>query len=198
MTYGLICKPGLQWVCFLFISVILLPGCGYKVGSVILDDYKTISIPVFRNETYQEDIETYLTNSVIGEFQKDGSLIVSDKKNADLLLKGRVISWRRTGERFEGDEYREVVEYQVEIIVAFDLIDQKTGDYIFKDHKIKGENTYFVHPGIPPAKKRSIPLEKEQHTVVISKDIYESEKSAMWRASDRISRQILQRVVERW
>ncbi|MBN2190138.1 MAG: LptE family protein [Candidatus Aureabacteria bacterium] len=180
------------------ISLSLLSGCGYKAGSLILDDYRTIAIPVFRNETYQEDIESYLTDAVIDQFQRDGSLIVSDKKDADLLLKGRITGWRRTGERFAGDEYREVVEYQMEITMAFDLLDQKTGDYIFKDVKISGKNTYFVNPNIPASKKRSIPLEREQQTVIISKDIYESEKSSMWRAAERISRQILQKVVERW
>lgn len=180
------------------ISLSLLSGCGYKAGSLMLDNYSTIAIPVFRNETYQEDIESYLTDAVIDQFQRDGSLIVSDKKDADLLLKGRITGWRRTGERFAGDEYREVVEYQLEITMTFDLLDQKTGDYLFKDVKINGKNTYFVNPDIPASKKRSIPLEREQQTVIISKDIYESEKSSMWRAAERISRQILQKVVERW
>ncbi|MCK9555838.1 LPS assembly lipoprotein LptE [bacterium] len=194
----MIYNPGQKLIFACCMTVILLSGCGYKTGSLILDDYRTIAIPVFRNETYQEDIESYLTNSVIEEFQRDGSLMVSGKKNADLLLKGRVTGWKRTGERFAGDEYREVVEYQLEITVVFDLMDQKTGDYLFKDLKISGNNTYFINPDIPASKRRSIPLEREQQTVIISKDIYESEKASMWRAAERISRQILQKVVERW
>ncbi len=184
-----------------FFAVLVLAsagGCGYKTGSTVLEGYKTIAIPVFRNETFQENVEVYITNSVIKEFQLDGSLEVTNKDKANLFLIGKIISWKRVGGRSTGDDFRTVTEYLFELAVVFDLWDQEEREYIFRDVKIKAENGYFLETDLPAAKKRSIPLEREQNAVISSSDIYETERSAMWRAADRVSKKILQKVVERW
>jgi len=184
-----------------FFAVLVLAsagGCGYKTGSIVLEGYKTIAIPVFRNETFQDNVEVYITNSVIKEFQLDGSLEVTNKDKADLLLIGKIISWKRVGGRSTGDDFRTVTEYLFELAVVFDLWNQEQREYIFRDVKIKAENGYFLETDLPAAKKRSIPLEREQNAVISSSDIYETERSAMWRAADRMSKKILQKVVERW
>ncbi len=54
------------------------------------DKYKSIHIPVLKNETFQYGLEENLTAALIEHFMNDGRLRITRRKNADLILEGAI------------------------------------------------------------------------------------------------------------
>ena len=53
---------------------LLLTGCtGYRLGSMLPPEIKTVYVPTFANQTTEPLLEMEATDAVIVEFQQDGS-----------------------------------------------------------------------------------------------------------------------------
>ena len=122
--------------------MISLQGCGYRVGSILPLDIHSVAIPTFINKTMQPGIETSITNAVIERFQIDGTLRVVNKNDADTLLVGELISYKREPLRYAGKDYGNVVEYRLTIVCKLSLIDLKTNEPEWKDRIVEGETTF--------------------------------------------------------
>ncbi|MFC1667770.1 LptE family protein [Chlamydiota bacterium] len=128
------------------ISMIVLSlqniSCGYRVGSILPLDIHSIAIPTFKNLTQKPGIETSITNKIIERFQIDGTLRVIEQKDADVLLTGELVDYRREPVRFSGEDYSDVREYRLTIVCKVSLINLVTQEEIWKDRLIEGETTY--------------------------------------------------------
>ncbi len=74
-----------------------LTGClGYHIGPVkpyYLRDVHTLAVPTFTNRTLVPRIEVLVTNTVIKQFQQDGTFQIVGGEDADATLKdGKPIS----------------------------------------------------------------------------------------------------------
>ena len=67
-----------------------LISCTTTHETVLGEDYRTIAIPVFKNETLEQGLEESLTASVIRAFVRDRRLRVTDRAHADVILEGRI------------------------------------------------------------------------------------------------------------
>ena len=73
-------------------SVVLLTACGYSTRAMISEDYKTIAVPIFENQTRRHDLEFEVTRAVVEELNARTHLaVVSDPRGADLVLSGRLV-----------------------------------------------------------------------------------------------------------
>ena len=176
-------KLGYLLACFFLVMVC---GCGYRTGSLLPDaDIHTVYVKNFRNETFnikirrvnktsQLGIETKLTDEIIRRFMLDGTLKVTAKENADVVLEGRIISFSLSPRQFDSTDRRLVAQYGVSIGVELTLTDSKTGEIIWVDDVSKGA-TYFV-----------------------TGSLARSEEDAVDEASAELARDIVIRVVEGW
>ena len=115
---------------FFFLSVIaltvlLLPGCGYHLGSIAHPQIKTVAIAEVKNETY-EVLAASLLRSILAErFQFDNSLKLTSMEKADCIVYARVInvvnssiSWNANG---TNEDYR-ANEYQLSVTVQYKVL----------------------------------------------------------------------------
>lgn len=62
-------------------------GCtGYRLGSMIPDDVKTVYVPAIANKSTEPLVEIDLTQAVIQKIQLDGSLKIAPEAEADAIL----------------------------------------------------------------------------------------------------------------
>lgn len=89
----------------LFACWLLLGGCGaYSFSSSGASHLKTVAIPIFQDRTSEFGIKEELTDEVISQFTRDNTLRVTDRRNADSLIEGTVLSVEDRAGAFSSDE----------------------------------------------------------------------------------------------
>ncbi len=103
-------------------------GCGYRAGFVARDDIRTVSVPVFANDTFYRHIETDLTGAVIDEIGKVTPYRIARSNAADAVLEGRIVQYRTA--LLVEDAADEVIESEILLSVEVTLRDGATGSIL--------------------------------------------------------------------
>lgn len=165
----------------------LMHGCGYTTRSLLPSNFKTIYVESFKNTikitAEQSDVRMYigylpgmeigLTKAVIDKFISDGNLRIVSEPDADLVMKGTLVDFRKEPLRYDAND--NVDEYRIKLIVDLELIDQKTAKTVWREKGFAGETTYRT-----------------------SGTLTTSENVAMQNAMTDIARRIVERTVEAW
>ncbi|MFQ5800023.1 MAG: LptE family protein [Bacteroidota bacterium] len=154
-------------------TCLALVGCaGYRVGTLLPERYKTISVPMFKNGTNQPNIEPLATNAVIEQLNVDRTLRVIDQ-DADLLLNCTIVRYVRTAIRYaEGTRPQ---EYRLTITVSATLSDVREQKEVWSRRPISG-NYEFQAGG----------------------DLYSSERVALPMVMEDLAHDIVEAIVEGW
>jgi hypothetical protein len=149
----------------LFLVLLSVAGCGYTTGSVISSRYKTIFVEPFENKIgymdqderklYIPQLETKVRDAVIDRFMFDGNLKIAQQGNADLVLKGKVVSFDRGDLRLTNAE--DVKEYRLTVTVALTLWDPVNNKVVWEEPGFSGDTTYFTTG--PLAKPESVAIQ---------------------------------------
>ncbi|MCM8796038.1 MAG: LPS assembly lipoprotein LptE [Candidatus Omnitrophica bacterium] len=173
-----------------FASVILFfvaVGCGYTRRALILDRYRTIYIKPFVNKieiTYESDaarkykiyrpyLETDITQALVDKFLFDGNLRPTKSEDADLILKGELIDFRKDPLRYDAND--EVEEYRINIVVNLKLWDNKENKLLWEESNFTGDYTYFTRGNLA-----------------------KTESQAITESINDLARRIVERAVEEW
>mgnify|MGYP000975259505 CR=1 FL=1 len=156
-------------VSLLFIGMMIVGGCGYSTRTVspTMDGIKTIYIAPFQNKVdygteggnknlYVPMMEVKVTSGTINRFITDGFLKVAKPEEADIILKGELINYRRDVLRY--DDYDVAREYRITIIVAMTLLNAHTNEVVWTEPSFGGESTYLVDG--PSAKSESVAIDE--------------------------------------
>lgn len=164
-------------------------GCGYTTRGYITEaGYKTVYVEPFVNKinttseyaegsrfrTYFPLLENKITNAVVDRFNFEGSLRTAQREEADLVLSGSLVNYRReTLRTASGDDNPE--EYRVTLFVNIKLVENRTGKVLWEKNDFAGDATYFV-----------------------SGTMATSESQAVQDASIDLARRIVETTVEAW
>lgn len=112
----------------IFVSAI--PGCGYTLGNGFSPDIKTVSVPIFENDTYRRGLEYQLTEAIQKEIQNRTPYRLARGDNADTRLSGRIVQVRKDvlGEN-NNDDPRQL---QLSIMVRVTWENLRTGEVLAK------------------------------------------------------------------
>ena len=133
-------KIKLMPVLFLIFSL-SFSGCGYKLGTIPVGGIKTIAIAPVDNQTGKSFIEeAIVTNTLIQQFNKDGSVKVTDEAFADGIIYVTLKDYNQSAQAFTE---KDVGEYFRLIITAEILVKDKKGR-ILHTEAIQGEGKYEV------------------------------------------------------
>lgn len=151
-------------------------ACGYSLSGKSNPHIKTIAVPIFENESLEKGIEETLTSEVIDVLQENRTLTLTNERNADSVILGRITDYKRTPYSYDAGE--NVQEYKVEIFVNVEYDDVKKRKTLWQDPRMHGWSTYFVvaTPG---------------HEV-------EDESAAQLRAIQKLAEDIKTKTVEGW
>ena len=155
--------------------VLLVAGCaGYTLGTSLPANIRTVHVPLFVNRSGEPDIEGEVTTAVIQEFQREGTLSVVGKEEADSVLVVRLVDYSLKPLRYSEDNVMETREYRLTLTARMILKGRETDGVIVRGH-VSGETT-FEAPG----------------------DLGVAKRSALPDVSADLARHIVERVVEAW
>jgi len=168
--------PTLVRIFLLSVLVIGGHGCmGYKLGTMLPPDIKTVCVPTFVNKTTEPNIEIQATSACIAEFQKDGSLKVADLPNADTVIEVTLPEYALTPLAYDSVQKTATKEYRLVLTAGFVMKRKSDGRLIAENPQVQGENTFFMQGDFTSSKQAALP-----------------------KAAEDLARQIVQRVVETW
>jgi hypothetical protein len=108
--------------------LVLASGCGYMVGNGFSPDIKTVSVPIFENDTYRRGLEYQLTEAVQKAIQTRTPYKLAQGTDADTRLTGRIVQVRKDvlGEDADDDPR----QLQLAIMVRVTWENLRTGEVL--------------------------------------------------------------------
>lgn len=108
--------------------MLLHAGCGvYSFSSTGGSGIKSVAIPLFQDQTAEFGIKETLTDEVVNVFTRDNTLKVTDRRNADSLLEGKIINVDDQAGAFTRDETVQDIKITITVSVQYqDLKKRKT------------------------------------------------------------------------
>ena len=147
------------------VGALCLSGClGYHIGPVkpyYLRDVHTIAIPTFANKTLLPRIEVLVTDTVIKQFQQDGTFRIASEANADATLKGEIIRLDRTPARFVRGNVLATREFALTLRVKYSLVG-RNGETLAIPNEANGSTSFFVGTDVTTDERQALPLATEQ------------------------------------
>lgn len=140
--------------CVLFaacVAATLAVGCssdptqGYSFRSTRAADIRTISIPVFDNQSFNHGVETQLTEAITKEVQRMTNWVVVTR-NAQTTLTGSITS-SRLRPLSTSSSTGLVLEQAVELNVDFEWRDARTGEVLVSRRGLKAMESFVPARG---------------------------------------------------
>ncbi len=155
------------------LMAVLVSACGYSTKGLLPTHIKTVYVEPFTNNTYESQLETDFTNVLTNRFINDGNLKVAKKEEADLIVTGTLLDFRREPLRHDAD--REVEEYRIVIISDVSVEDATRQKLMWEENNFGGDSSYFT-----------------------SGTLATTEQAARDAAIEDLARRIVNRTVEDW
>ncbi len=130
---------------YILLGGLLCTGCGvYSFTGHGIAGIESIAVDPFDNRTAEFGIREDLTEAIITRLLADRSLTLTDRNNADAVLKGVLIDVNDRPLTFQTDET--VTEYQITITVEFSLMVPGKTEPIWEG-RISGIGSYPYRSG---------------------------------------------------
>ena len=148
------------------ILVACFSGCaGYHIGSVkpyYLRDVHTIAVPTFKNNTLVPRIEVLITDTVIKQFQQDGTYRIVGDDEADAILKAEIVGISRAPARSVRGNVLATVEFNLTLRVRYSLINRADETVLAPPAIVSGSTSFFVSSDIVTDERQALPLATEE------------------------------------
>lgn len=144
----------------LFCACVMMVGCGglgYRLGTTLPPDIRSIFVPTFVNSSKEPQIEISSTALTIQEFRKDGTLRVADAARADTRLEVTLLSYELVPLRYENDRAKAGSEYRVTIRASLILKSISTSKVLAQSN-VSGDSTFLLSGDMAAAKEKALPL----------------------------------------
>ena len=103
-----------------------ISGCGYSHQELFPTDVRTVSVPIFDNQSFYQDVEFDLTEALVKEIELRTPYKVTGADRADTILQGEIVSVRQA--RLSRQEIGNVPqEMEYRITTNFEWKDLRTG-----------------------------------------------------------------------
>jgi len=146
------------------LACLSLIGClGYHIGPVkpyYLRDVHSISVPTFKNHTLVPHIEVLVTDTVIKQFQQDGTFQIASGENADATLTGEIYSITRNPARSLRENVLATTEFNLGLILKYTLVG-RDGKPLAPPDQVSGTTSFFVSTDVTTDERQALPLATE-------------------------------------
>lgn len=148
----------------LFLVAILLEGCaGYQLGPATphyLRNVHAIAVPTFTNTTLEPRIEVLVTNTVIKQFQQDGTFRIANPGAADATLKAEIAGVTRAPARSLRGNVLATTEFNLTLTVKFTLL--ASDGNTLTSGAVSGTTSFFVGNDVNTDQRQALPLAAEE------------------------------------
>ena len=130
-------------------------GCSYSSRSILVQNVKSIYIPIFDNQTFRRGLEFGLTKAVKDEIMFKTRLRIAEKDEADSLLEGDIVDFGEETMIVDADD--KIVESRIYIAVNFTWKDLRTGRILAEQKDVIAPTEFIAERGetIETAKNES-------------------------------------------
>ena len=141
-----------------------ISGClGYHVGPVkpyYLKDIHSIAVPTFKNRTLVPRVEVLVTDTVIKQFQQDGTFQITSEEKADATLSGEITHINRLPARSVRGNVLATTEFNLSLVVRFSLTG-RDGKQLAGPNEVTGSTSFFVTSDVTTDERQALPLATE-------------------------------------
>ncbi len=163
-------QRAIVWVLLSVTVLVGLTACGlYSFKSSGGPLVESIAVTQLDNKTDQSGVADRITELVVDQMIRDGTIAVVSPKSAEAILQGSLTGYRR--EPFEYDETDQVPRFVIKLTLELSLIRSSTGDEIWK--------STFANEGVYEAEG-------------------ESEEDGQLRAAELLAVDIINRTTRSW
>ena len=159
----------MRTLCAAALLAFSLGGCaGYHIGPVqpyYLRAVHSIAVPTFKNDTLIPRISVLVTDTVIKQFQQDGTYRIASQHDADAILKGEISRVTRAPARSVRGNVLATAEFSLVLRIRYSLVSRSTGKVLVAPTEIYGATTFFVGPDITTDERQALPLAAEELSV---------------------------------
>lgn len=163
-------KKKLPITIILLLWSIAYTRCGFYSfsGSTLPPHLGTIAIPIFENRTTEFGIPEDLTDALIAKFTEDNSLKVFDRRTADSVIEGTIVSVREQAGAYNVQEQVKEIRIYIRIQAKFEDIKKNK---VMWEEEITQWGTY--NPDLPVTQEGSSRQDAIQEAIEkISTDIF--------------------------
>jgi outer membrane lipopolysaccharide assembly protein LptE/RlpB len=125
------------------------PACGYRLrgtGSSLPPRIKTVSVPVFKNQTTRFELDIKLTRAVVNELVARGKIASSaDPAAADAVLEGEITGFRAAPIAFSGESQAD--RYNITVTARITLRERLSAEPLFANPSFVYQQDYEVPAG---------------------------------------------------
>jgi hypothetical protein len=154
-----------------------LGGCaGYHIGPIqpySLRSVHSIAVPTFGNKTLLPRISVLVTDTVIKQFQLDGTYRIESNDKADAILQGEIIRITRAPARSLRGNVLATVEFNLALHVRYTLLDRSSGKPLAPSAEVIGTTSFFVGADITSDERQALPLAASELAVRLVSQISE-------------------------
>ena len=146
------------------ILCLAVSGClGYHVGPVkpyYLRDVHSIALPTFKNRTLVPRIEVLVTDTLIKQFQQDGTFQITSDDKADATLTGEISRINRTPARSVRGNVLATTEFNLALTLKYTLT-ARDGKSLAGPGEVTGTTSFFVTSDVTTDERQALPLATE-------------------------------------
>ncbi|HOQ32595.1 MAG TPA: LptE family protein [Candidatus Hydrogenedens sp.] len=178
---------------FTFLSVLNI-NCAYTTKVSLDPRYQTVAVSGFYNKSSEYDFQAPLTNALIRKFITDGRLKVVKPSEADLLIEGVILDYKRKGLTYDAND--ETTQFLIVVTAGVRVTDQHTGKILWQEPMMAGESTYFTRA----AGQSSDRLHGNVETFLnpVRSFASDEENRAVSEALEQLASDIFYRTIEPW
>lgn len=153
-------------------SAAALVSCtGYQMGNVqpkALSQVRSVSVPMFRNDTLHPRAEALATSAVANALVKDGTYRLADSGRADAILEGRVATIRYNAIRGTRRDTLRPEELENTVELKWKLVDARNPGKVLASGTSSGSSQLFVSSNLQTARNNALPeaLERAGQSLV--------------------------------
>lgn len=141
------------------IALTLLCGCaGYMLGPTngLIAGAKTIQIRPFSNQTFQPRLGDAMTTALRQQIQRDGTYRLATHGDADVIVTGTVVRYRRHELSFVPNDVLTVRDYRVSATAELITLDAATGHSL--TNTVTGYTLVRVGSDLTSSERQALPL----------------------------------------
>jgi hypothetical protein len=146
----------------------LLTGCaGYRIGPIqpkFMEGIRSIAVPAFKNETLEPRIEVLFANSLIKQFQQDGTYEIASEGKADAILQGTIRKIVRRPSRSVRGNVLATREFILTVTIDYRLVRRDT-DALIEQRSVSGSTSFFVTGDLQQDERQALPLAANEAAV---------------------------------
>ena len=130
---------------FVLAALLALSGCGYKLGEIRptpMRSVRTLSVPTFKNNTYESRIEVLFADTLVKKFQQDGTYRIVNTDQADAIVYCTIDRIDRGTLRSVQSNVLATSEFSLVVTARYEVVDQGTG-VVLMQGTAQGRTSFF-------------------------------------------------------